>query len=89
MQLNPAPLAILILGFVLLYIFVWIFIKPVKFILKIAANSVVGALCLAAFNYVGSIFGLTLGINLYSSVLCGILGVPGFLMLLCSKMLIH
>lgn len=89
MQMNPAPLAMLILGFVLLYILVWIFIKPVKLILKLATNSAIGALCLVAFNYVGSLFGITLGVNLYSSVLCGILGVPGFLMLLCSKMLIH
>lgn len=89
MQINPAPLAMLILGFVLLYILVWIFIKPVKLILKLATNSVIGALCLVAFNYIGSLFGITLGVNLYSSVLCGILGVPGFLMLLCSKMLIH
>ena len=89
MQINPAPLAMLILGFVLLYILVWIFIKPVKLILKLFANSTIGALCLVAFNYVGSLFGITLGVNLYSSVLCGILGVPGFIMLLCSKMFIR
>jgi len=89
MQINPSLFAMLILGFVLLYILVWIFIKPVKLILKLAANSAIGALCLIAFNYAGSLFGITLGVNLYSSVLCGILGFPGFLMLLCSKMLIH
>ncbi len=89
MQTSLTTAALLFFGFAVLYILVWIFIKPVKFILKIIANSAVGALCLILFNYVGSLFGITLGVNLYSSAICGILGIPGFLMLICSKFFIY
>ncbi len=88
METNLATIGLIILGFAALYILVWIFIKPVKFILKLVANSTIGALSLVLFNYIGSLFGISLGVNLYSSIICGILGVPGFLMLIFSKMLI-
>ncbi len=89
MQISLSTVALLFFGFAALYILVWIFIKPVKFLLKMIANSTLGALCLILFNYVGSLFGITLGVNLYSSAICGLLGVPGFLMLICSKFFIY
>ncbi len=88
MTWNFTTIALLIVGFAVLYLLVWIFIKPVKFLLKIAANSAVGSLFLILFNYAGSLFGLSIGVNLYSALVCGLLGVPGFLLLLCSKWLV-
>lgn len=87
-NVNMNTIALFILGFAVLYLLVWFFTKPVKFILKAAANSVIGSLCLVLFNYAGSLFGITLGVNLYSSVVCGLLGIPGFLMLVCAKIFI-
>ena len=88
MSVNMSVIALFILGFAILYILVWFFMKPVKFVLKLAANSVIGSLSLILFNYAGSLFNMSLGVNIYSSVVCGLLGIPGFLLLLCSKIFI-
>ncbi len=88
MSANFTSVALLILGFAVIYLLIWIFIKPVKFIIKIATNSIVGSLFLVLFNYAGTLLGVSLGVNVYSSLVCGILGVPGFFLLLAGKLFI-
>lgn len=88
MNVNFTSVALVILGFAVIYLLIWIFIKPVKFVLKIVANSAIGSLCLILFNYAGTLFGISLGVNVYSSLICGILGIPGFLLLVAGKLFI-
>lgn len=77
--------AMIIGAFALTYLLVWIFMRPLKFLLKIVANSAIGSLCLVLFNYIGTLFGISLGVNIYSSLICGLFGIPGFLMLIAGK----
>lgn len=85
MNWDYGMVALFVLGFVVLYILMWIFIKPVKVALKLIANSVIGALLLMLFNYIGGIWGASIGVNVYTALICGILGVPGFILLLLLK----
>ncbi len=89
MNWDYGMVAWLILGFALLYILMWLFIKPVKIALKLIVNSLIGALLLVVFNYIGGIWGITIGVNLFTALTCGILGIPGFLLLLLLKWLFH
>lgn len=55
---------------------------PLKFILKLIGNSLIGGMLLILFNAVGSTIGLMIPLNPVNAVTVGILGVPGVIMLL-------
>lgn len=75
-------------GIMLIFMTSWIFFKPLKFIGKILLNSLVGALILIIFNYFGQYTGLYIGVNEFTALIIGILGVPGFIALLFVKLLL-
>lgn len=46
-----------------------------------------GGAMLFVFNAIGTFFGVTLGINLFSSLVAGLLGAPGLVFLMVVKMM--
>ncbi len=52
---------------------------------KLLINSISGLVLLAVFNFVGSIFGLSLQITFLNAVVAGIFGIPGIIVLLLLK----
>ena len=75
-------------GIMLVFMTYWIFFKPLKFIGKIILNSVIGAIVLIIFNYFGQYTGVHIGVNEFTALIIGILGVPGFFAILLVKLLI-
>lgn len=55
---------------------------PLKMILRLLINSLVGAVLIIVINYIGMNFGIMIPINAVNSVTVGVLGVPGAIMLL-------
>ena len=55
---------------------------PLKIVLKMIVNSMMGGILLVVLNAVGSTVGLMIPLNLVNAVTVGILGVPGVIMLL-------
>ncbi len=66
----------------LLYVIARLLLVPIRLIVKLMGNVFVGGILLVVFNVVGSIIGLTLGINLITALVVGFLGVPGLVMLI-------
>ena len=58
-----------------------------KWMLRVLLNSAVGFLALLAFNIVGAHFGMSIGLNILSAAVIGVLGVPGFALLLVLQFL--
>lgn len=54
-----------------------IFIVPIKTIVKLVINSILGALLLYIINLIGEIWGIHIGINFVTAIIVGILGIPG------------
>ena len=54
-----------------------IFIVPIKWIMKLVFNSILGALIIWAINLIGGIWGFHIGLNFFTAVMVGILGIPG------------
>ena len=71
-----------------LFIFGRIFIVPIKTILKLIVNSVLGGIIIFIVNLVGSIWGFHIGLNLITSVFVGILGIPGVIVIIIIKILL-
>ena len=58
-----------------------IFIIPIKVIIKLIINSLLGAVLLYVINIIGTMCGLHIGINVVTALVVGILGIPGAVLL--------
>lgn len=56
--------------------------RPAARLLRLALRSSVGLAALALFSRVGSLIGVSLGVNLVNALVLGLLGAPGFGLLL-------
>ena len=63
------------------FLFMIFFVKPLRSLFKIARNSIMGSLLLVPINFIMSIFGVTVGINLFTGIFVGLLGFPGIITL--------
>lgn len=77
-----------IMGLFLLYIVGIILVWPIKKIIKLIWNGVLGGITLLLFNFIGNYFGLSIVINPLNSIIVGFLGVPGVILLLVLQMMI-
>lgn len=64
--------------FILGRIFVW----PLKGILKLIGNSIVGGIIIFLINLIGANFGFHIGLNIGTALVVGILGIPGAILLI-------
>lgn len=53
----------------MLFVIGKIFIVPIKWILKLAFNSVLGGILIWFINLIGGTFGFHIGLNIYTSIL--------------------
>ena len=72
-------------GLFLVYVCAWVFIKPLKWILKAALNSIFGGALLMLVNFIGGFAGLSMGVNLVTAVIVGFGGVPAVIALFIVK----
>ena len=71
-----------------LFLFGRIFIVPVKKILKSVLNSIIGGIVIFIINLVGASFGFHIGLNFFTSIVIGFLGLPGAVILIIIKLLV-
>lgn len=67
-------------------IVLWIILKllsvSTKTLMTLLWNGIAGLVLLFVFNLVGSIFGLQVEVNALNSIVAGIFGIPGIIVLL-------
>lgn len=76
------------IGLALLYIVGIILVFPIKKILKLIVNGILGGLTLLVFNFIGGYFGLEITINPLNAIIVGFLGVPGVILLLILQLIL-
>ena len=79
MDLNQRIIAGLLAGFFLIAL-LRVFSAPLKTAVKLLANTLLGFLALWAVNLTAG--GVALGVNLWNALVIGVLGLPGFVLLL-------
>ena len=72
-------------GLFLVYVCAWVFIKPLKWMLKTLLNSLFGGGLLLLINLIGGFAGFSMGVNLVTAVIVGFGGVPAVIMLFILK----
>jgi inhibitor of the pro-sigma K processing machinery len=77
-----------VLGLFLLYIIGMILVIPIKVIMKLVINGVIGGVLLFIFNLVGGLFGLGIALNPLNAIIVGFLGIPGVILLLVLQIIL-
>ncbi len=75
-------------GICILFILCRIFIVPLKFMLKLLANSLIGGIIIYIINFVGSYFSFHIGLNFITILFVSILGIPGAILLIIIQLLL-
>lgn len=70
------------MGLALLAVVLRVFSTPLKLMLKVALNTLLGLGSLILLNATSALTGLSLGLNLFNALIVGVLGVPGLVLLL-------
>lgn len=74
-------------GGVLLLLALLLFHKSLQALCRLLVRTVVGVAVLAIFSPVGHLLGISLGVNLWNGLVLGLLGAPGFGLLLMLHLL--
>ncbi|WHH57105.1 pro-sigmaK processing inhibitor BofA family protein [Petroclostridium sp. X23] len=71
-----------VFGLILLYFVGWILLVPLKIVIKLLYNSILGGIALVIINFFGGFIGVHVGINPLTALIVGVLGIPGMALLL-------
>ena len=73
---------------IILFIFGKIFVWPLKNIIKLVFNSILGGILIYIINIIGMNFNFHIGLNLLTSIIVGLLGIPGAALLVILKIIL-
>ena len=66
-----------VLGLFMLYLIGWLLLVPMKFLWRLMAGGLLGALSLWVVNQFGALTGFTVPLNPFTALSVGLLGLPG------------
>lgn len=72
-----------------IFLFGRLFIVPIKKIIKLVFNSILGGICIYIINLVGNMYSFHIGLNIFTSIIVGILGIPGAVLIVIIKLLLQ
>lgn len=78
--IASCAIAIFIVGKVFLY--------PIKKILKLVFNTLIGGCLIYLINLIGASFGFHMGLNIVTSIIVGLLGIPGAILLIVLELIL-
>ena len=81
MDLNQKVIAVLLAGFFIIAL-LRVFSAPLKLAMKLLVNTLLGFAALWLVNLTAGVTGAALGINVWNALVIGVLGLPGFGLLL-------
>lgn len=70
-----------------IYFFVFSFSKAMRYLLRFLLRTALGIGGIAAFNTAFAAYGISIGLNIYTCGLCGVLGLPGYIFLLGTRLI--
>ena len=65
-----------------------LYTRQFSWLIKVVRNMALGVVGMLVFNLMLANFGLSVGINAVTTIIVGLLGAPGFLLLYAAQMLI-
>jgi len=84
-QIDMLSILAIFLAVGAVYILGMLLVLPMKLIVRLVINGIVGAIALIVFNMFGSYLGITIGVNPITALIAGFLGIPGVLLMIFVK----
>lgn len=75
-------------GLALICLTGYLLLVPMKFLWRLVAGGVLGALALLVVNLAGSPFGFSVNINPFTALAVGFLGLPGAVLVIVLQLLL-
>ncbi len=83
--MDAATIVAYAFGLLLLYVVAYVLYVPLKVIVRLTYNAIVGGILLWLVNLAGGFFGLSVAINPVTALVAGFLGIPGVVLLIALQ----
>lgn len=80
-QIDIFSILAIFLAIGAVYIIGVLLVLPIKIVVRLVMNGIIGAVALFAINIFSGFTGLTIGINPITALVAGFLGIPGIILL--------
>jgi len=87
MTVNYSVILAYAVGIILLFLLGRLLLIPIKVVLKLVYNGLLGALGILLVNFIGGLVGFHLAFNVITAFVVGILGIPGLILLIAIKLI--
>ncbi len=77
-----------IIGVLIVFAFGKAMLLPLKILLRLVINGILGGIAIIIINLIGAPLGFTISLNLFSAFVAGVLGLPGIILLVILKFLL-
>ena len=85
--MSSSDIIMLMIAVCVVLVIVMLFSNPLKALARVAVSGAAGAMGMLAVNTMLAPFGVSVGINLITVLIVGILGIPGFIMLYVTSLI--
>lgn len=89
MDINYSVILAYAVGIILLFILGRVLFVPMKVVLKLVYNALLGAIALLALNFIGELLGFHISFNVITAFVVGTLGVPGLILLVVLELIFN
>lgn len=86
--MNPIIIISSIILVIMLLLIVGTTTTPFRIFKRMGINLILGLFFLLTINYFGNKFGFKIPVNEFTTIVVGVLGVPGFIVILVLKTLV-
>lgn len=87
MEINYSVILAYVIGIFLLFLLGRVLLVPLKIVLRLVYNALLGAICIIAVNFIGSLAGFHIALNVFTSFIVGFLGIPGLILIVVLKLI--
>lgn len=87
--MENSSLLIYVACIIFIFLIGKIFIVPIRKILKLILNSILGGVLIYIINIVGAGFNFHIGLNIFTAIFVGVLGIPGSILLIILKIVFN
>jgi len=81
-------IASFVVGLTLVCLTGYLLLVPMRFLWRLAAGGILGALVLLVVNLVGGLFGFSVAVNPFTAIAVGFLGLPGAALIILLQVLL-
>lgn len=85
MYIEYSTIFAYLIGLIILFFLGKFFIVPMRIIIKLIFNSILGGIAILIINFIGNFLNFSIALNVFTAFIIGALGIPGVLLIIVLK----